>query len=205
MSVLRSHLRRMFRAALTPASVIPLEDVVEALPAPEPEARAWLLAHVEPAGELVGEVVYCWGDVLAAMKQPTLEAASPLSEVKDARWLTTEQAALRLSIARSTLDEMVAQAPKTLEGAPVSVGGGSERKHFRWDAERLDDWMAAYQQWQATRRKRRRKKPVRLVPTPTSSAPTGETPRSSPGNARTRGGRRGSSLLAMVTAESEGR
>ncbi|MFT5685108.1 MAG: hypothetical protein ACI8RZ_006055 [Myxococcota bacterium] len=205
MAVLRSYLRRMWRAALTPDAVLTFEEAVEAMPSPNPRTRQWLLEQVEPAGELAGEVVYRWGDVLAAMTQPTTEVASPLAEVEDARWLTTEQAALRLNIARSTLDEMVAQAPKTMEGAPVSVGGGRHRNHLRWDGERLDDWMSAYQQWQATRRKRRRKKPVRVVPTPTSPAPKSKPPRSAPDPTRKRRHRRGSSLLTMVTAEGEGR
>lgn len=66
MTQLGHYLRRMWRAALTPDSLLAAEEAVEALPAPGPEARAWLLANVEPAGEVAGVAVYRWGNVVAA-------------------------------------------------------------------------------------------------------------------------------------------
>ncbi len=68
-----------------------------------------------------------------------------------ARWLTTVQAARVLNVSRANLDRMRDRAPRTLPGSPVQGGGGKERKHWKWDRERLDVWSAAYTEWLATR------------------------------------------------------
>lgn len=142
MSQLASHLRRMWRAALTAESLLSADEACEAMPCPGPATRDWLVAHVQPFGELVGVPVYRWGHVVAAIAGA--RGAEPVTT-----WLSTGEAAVRLGIARSTLDEMVSRAPKDLPGAPVHVGSGKTRAHLRWDAGRLQEWLAAYRSWEA--------------------------------------------------------
>ena len=151
-----SYLHRLWRAALQPTSLLTLEEVIEALPCPEPESRAWLLTHVSPTGELAGVSVYEWGQVLKAL-QVKRAATVPMStstanlEAPPVTWLSTAEAAERLGIARCTLDEMVAQAPRTLPGAPTPIGSGHHRRHWRWDARKLEEWLTAFQAWSASR------------------------------------------------------
>lgn len=71
-------------------------------------------------------------------------------------WLTTTEASERLGIHRSTLDEMYDMAPKNLPGSPINVAMGKERRHLRWDPQRLSDWIAAYNEWKVQRSRRSR-------------------------------------------------
>ena len=202
-STLRTYLRRMWRAALTPQSLLTLEEAVEALPCPGPEARSWLQEHVEPAGEVAGVEVYLWSDVLAALHiededVPGLstesEEGSPSAAVF--AWLSTEEAAERLGIARCTLDEMVAMAPVSLPGAPVQVGTGKRRQHLRWDAARLDEWLMDFHQW------KNQKGRARIRTNRTEAWGTSLTGRSSSAKSKS-AKRRKQSLLSMVTTELE--
>lgn len=70
------------------------------------------------------------------------------------RYLSTVEAAALLNIDRTTLDDMVDRAPRTLPGAPLRVGQGKARTHLRWDPERVREWAAAYDQWRSTRGRR---------------------------------------------------
>lgn len=94
-------------------------------------------------------------DALVARLGPLLPGASMAPSVEG--FVSTEKAAQILKIDRSTLDEMVGKAPRELPGAPVHVGEGTERRHLRWEAARLPEWMAAYRAWKATRGKRKTK------------------------------------------------
>ena len=100
----------------------------------------WLLARVEPGGEVAGTAVFRWGDVVAAMRRGGGEARADGGETPapapadgDPARIDTATAARRLGIHRSTLDAMVSRAPPALPGAPVQVGEGTVRRHLRWD------------------------------------------------------------------------
>jgi predicted DNA-binding transcriptional regulator AlpA len=107
-------------------------------------------------------------------------------------WLSTAEAAERLGMARSTLDEMVAQAPQDLPGSPTQVGVGRRRRHLRWNAGGLEAWVRAYRAWQllpargrkqrvaAARRKRRSSsggRPPSLLAVVTRDDPSSADPR----------------------------
>lgn len=153
----RSYLHRLWRATLQPASLLTLAEVIEALPCPESGARTWLCEHVAPTGMVAGVHVYEWGRVLEALsneRPPTVAPGSSPGAQIDATpdaWLSTAEAAARLGIARCTLDQMIGQAPRTLPGAPTPVGTGLHRRHWRWDARRLEEWLTAYRAWSAAR------------------------------------------------------
>ena len=70
------------------------------------------------------------------------------------RWLSTEEAAKYLGISRWTLDIMVARAPKNLPGTPEHIGSGRQRRHLRWNADKLDEWLGAYRGWEMSRGRR---------------------------------------------------
>jgi hypothetical protein len=108
---------------------------------PDPEVQAAIEAAMAKDPELIAAV-------FAAVN------CSPVGPAAR-RWLSTVEAAQQLGISRWTLDVMVARAPKDLPGTPTHVGEGKERRHLRWDGERLHEWAAAYREWETTRRRRR--------------------------------------------------
>jgi hypothetical protein len=57
--------------------------------------------------------------------------------------LKTAAAAARLGIDRGTLDRFADLAPADLPGAPIQVGIGSTRRHYRYPADTLLDWFRA--------------------------------------------------------------
>lgn len=137
------HLRLLWRATLGPESRLSWEELIEACPGNPDDVRRWLTEHVPSCGSIGPVEVYRWGDALAAM-------TNPRPEVPGTAWLSTSEAAARLGIARSTLDEMLSRSPKDLPGSPVHVGNGSARQHLRWDAGRLQEWLTAYRSWEAS-------------------------------------------------------
>jgi hypothetical protein len=48
-----------------------------------------------------------------------------------------------LGISRDTLDRFADLAPADLPGAPIQVGIGSTRRHYRYPADTLLDWFRA--------------------------------------------------------------
>lgn len=66
-------------------------------------------------------------------------------------WLSMAEAAERMGVCPSTLQDMVRAAPLDLPGAPIAVGTGTKRTRRRWDAARLDEWLSAYRAWKAKR------------------------------------------------------
>lgn len=151
------YLHRLWRAALQPTSILTLEELIEALPFPHADTRAWLLEHVAPMGALAGIRVYRWSEVLTALTGSSIAPPLPpttsvtAADLSSSRWLSTAQAAARLGIARCTLDEMVSQAPRTLPGTPTPVGSGNRRRHWRWDGDMLEEWLTAYRAWTSQR------------------------------------------------------
>lgn len=123
-------------------------------------------------------------------------------------WLSTEQAADRMGIARCTLDTMYKKAPKNLPGCPMHVGVGRRAKHLRWDADRVREWLAAYRDWSAqtrTRGPRQQLPPPRVThanPLPSTPAPRARVKSPPPGQGAAPQKRRRRSLLAMVTEDS---
>lgn len=67
MNDMTSYLRRMWRAALTPESLLSLEEVAEALPGRPDDTTPWVHECVQIAGVVAGADVYRWGDVLRAV------------------------------------------------------------------------------------------------------------------------------------------
>lgn len=59
-------------------------------------------------------------------------------------WISTAEAARRLGINRSTLDDMVKCAPRNLPGSPVAVGEGKKHRFLRWNPSHLNEWADAY-------------------------------------------------------------
>src|SRR5262245_9749149 len=104
----------MWRAALTPDALLTLDEASEALPGETTRSRSWVAANVATVGDVAGIAVYRWGDVVARVSDGRAEVPSPSTV-----WLGTKEAATKLGISRSTLDGMVARAPKDLPGAPV--------------------------------------------------------------------------------------
>jgi hypothetical protein len=48
-----------------------------------------------------------------------------------------------LGVHRATLDRLAELAPADLPGAPIQVGFGSTRRHYRYPADALLDWFRA--------------------------------------------------------------
>ena len=136
---LTTHLRRMWRVALTTESLLSEDEAVEALPGRPEATRPWLRDQVAPAGAIGSDPVFRWGDVLTALKSPAAEPALA----------SCDEVAQRLGVSRRTLDAMVARAPATLPGAPVAVGSGGRRKHLRWRLAHVEAWLQAYQAWES--------------------------------------------------------
>lgn len=141
-AALHKYLRRMWRAQLSADALLTLSEAAEAMPGSPRLAREWLPEHVAPAAEILGQPLYRWGDVQDALRAGCAVPGDPA-------WLSTGEAAARLGVSRSTLDAMVARAPRDLPGAPVRVGEGGRRQHLRWDAGRIAEWAAAYRAWDA--------------------------------------------------------
>ncbi len=156
-----SAVRLTVRAQLTPQTLLSLEELLEVLPVPPEEARAWVGSSLSPVGAVAGEALYLWGDVVGAMTE---------KPVGQEEWLTTDQAAVRLGVSRRTLDRMVAAAPPNLPGGPISGGSGRKRKKLLWEPDRLNEWLGAFREWEAGNKPRRRgrQRPVRPRPEPAS-------------------------------------
>lgn len=122
------------------------EEVAEALPGRPTDLAGWLLDHVQPDGEVAGVTMYRWGDVLAAGSG---------GERLGIEWISTGEAARRLGIPRATLSDMHSRAPADLPGAPLAAGRGKDRRHLRWDAARIRNWLDAYLAWEGQRDQRR--------------------------------------------------
>jgi hypothetical protein len=154
-----AYLKRIWRAALAADALLSLEEVVEALPVPIEVASDWVRS-IDPVGSLGPIPLYRWGDVLDGIRAGEAVDEGP-------GWIRTEEAAVRLSVGRATLDAMVARAPRDLPGAPVQVGHGAQRRHLRWDPSTLSAWMEAFRAWEArstvassVRPRRRRREPM---------------------------------------------
>jgi len=100
----------MWRAALTPQSLLTLDEAVEALPCAGPTAREWLLEHVMPAGEVAEVEVYCWGEVLAILhgyrpieSSPDGHEDVPVRDGCEDDLLTAQQLAEALLVPLSTV------------------------------------------------------------------------------------------------------
>jgi len=150
------YLHRLWRAVLQDSSLLDREEVLEALPFPRSEAGVWLDENVPPLAGPAGCRVYRWGAVVQALqsgagRHALHSATETLQPPTPHDWLTTAEAAARLGMARSSLDEMVEQAPRDLPGAPTPVGTGQKRTHWRWIGSSLDLWLAAYREWVAQR------------------------------------------------------
>ena len=105
-------------------------------------------------------------------------------------WWQADQVAKHLDIDRGTLAEMLAEAPPTLPGAPTQVGLGRRRRHWRFDAARVDEWFEAFGDWRRSLERRR------SAPRPQRQRP--KKP------AAPKEKRRRRSVLAMVKEEMEG-
>ncbi len=170
MSALDQHQRRMWRAALTSDTLLDLDELAEALPGRPEDTRPWALRHVPSVGTIAGVMVYRWGDAVASVEV----APGSAVRIDPAAWFTTAQAAQHLGVARSTLDAMVSRAPPDLPGAPVLVGTGRRRRRWKWSAETLDEWHAAYSAWDANRPAKPSTRTLSRHAPPTGSL--GETP-----------------------------
>lgn len=144
MSVLRTYLRRMWRAALNSESLLTLDECVEAMPGADSKARAWLQQHVKPAGNIAGVTVYRWGDVLSVLvarrkagmedggneflltvetdhgdtESRGFQGQSP--SVDDPAWMTVKQAAEELQLSERLVRRLLAEG--TLDGAAIKAG-----------------------------------------------------------------------------------
>ena len=130
------HLALVWRAQLREESLLSLDEAAEAMPGDPRLALGWIPANVKVAGEWAGQPVYRWGDVAAAI-------------ASGGQWLTQAEAAKVAGVSRSSLDAMLAKAPKNLPGAPMHVGEGQQREHKAWEASRVREWVAAYRAWEA--------------------------------------------------------
>lgn len=157
---LTSFQRRLWRASLSADSLLTRHEVCLALPGRPLDNRAWV-DTLPPFGLVGDRPVYRWCDIIISLKTKTSDPA----------WISTDEAATLLGVSRSTLDAMVAQAPRTLPGSPVRVGDGGERRHLRWDPTALTTWMNAYRDWRATRG-RRSTTPSPKEPTRTGTRPS---------------------------------
>ena len=106
------------------------------------------------------------------------------------RWGSTSEAARLADISRDSLDRKRKVAEKAgveLPGTPVTRGSGTERRHLRWDLDRVHEYLAAWDAWHlkerqmqsqqepakksARPRRRRRKRRGPATPTTTGSSP----------------------------------
>ena len=134
---MKAKVRRQFRFLVRPDSLLSEDETILALPGPaDASVRRWLRERVRPFGSVAGVVVYRWADVVSAVE-------STQQTPQEKRWLTTAEAARHLGIARSTLDEMLANSRPHHPGTPSIVGTGKQRTHRRWDRDALDDWFAS--------------------------------------------------------------
>lgn len=164
------YLRLLWRTSLNESSLLTREEVLEALPWQEREAEAWLAQQFTPLTQLGACPLYRWGAVLEKLHErswpgspPTSAASGTPSPANSRTWLTTEEVARRLEISRTTLDELVGQAPRTLPGAPISLGSGRRRHHWRWQEENVNAWLTAFLEW-------RDSQPLPPVPAPAQAS-----------------------------------
>ncbi len=76
-------------------------------------------------------------EALAMLGSPPAAAAPPQP-------LSTAAVAVRVGIARSTLENLIRSLPPESVGAAVLVNPpGAKHAHRRWHADRVDDWLAA--------------------------------------------------------------
>jgi hypothetical protein len=62
------YLRMLWRASLTPASLLTLDEAAHAAPGRSADARIWILLNVAPVGEFAGESIWRWGDIEEAIR-----------------------------------------------------------------------------------------------------------------------------------------
>ena len=78
------------------------------------------------------------------------------------RWGSPSEAAATLGVSRDTLDRMRSEQRRlgwTLDGDPLHVGCGEEKRHERWDLDRVPDWARAFSARQAEGYSQLRRKP----------------------------------------------
>ena len=75
---------------------------------------------------------------------PMMHALAQHLETNQPRYLTTAQAAARLQVSQATLRRLLSTSrDANLEDPPhIRVG-----KQWRWDAQRLTDWLERLEQW----------------------------------------------------------
>jgi hypothetical protein len=120
----------LLRVALWPESLLSAAEVARALTGDARVNEAWLNRSVCAAARTPGgEPMFTWGDIVAAI---STHGGDPV-------WLSTQEAASRLGLARSTLDELAKRSDPGLPGAPVIAGGGKVRRHLRWEGSQLGE------------------------------------------------------------------
>ena len=120
----------LLRVALRPESLLSPAMVSWALPGDARVNDAWLNRSVCAAARTPGgEPMFTWGDIVAAI---STHGGDPV-------WLSTQEAASRLGVARSTPDELAKRSDPGLPGAPVIAGGGKVRRHLRWEGSQLGE------------------------------------------------------------------
>lgn len=161
--VVLPYLQRIWRATLTPASLLTLEEAAEVLPGDDPKALAWLKNHVTPQVELAGKQLYSWADILLATKQQQGTPAQLLS-TSDERsgasrspkkstgsaiptpgWLTHQQVQTYLQCDGRTLRSRMEKTPP--DQRPWLNIGSQRRAVYRWKAKDIDDWWTEANQW----------------------------------------------------------
>ena len=145
--------RVLARAALRGGELLTADEVVELLPAVGLGAGDWVRCSVAPAGRLIDHDLYRWSDVVAALE---LGLEPSQHEAGSRRWVSPLEAAGIIGVPVRELRELARMAPTELTGAPIPVGHGSERSHFRFDAELLERWWSEAREWRASTGQRAR-------------------------------------------------
>ncbi len=145
MTAVADHERRMFRAALSPDAVLPIDDVLVALPGNPDDTHRWLIERVTPLGAVLGEPLFRWGDVLAAATTDAVTAVAPAEKSRDHDDgpFGIAAAAVVLGVSRASLDRAI-RLLRVDQRPPVapSRGGGNRVRYVFRDEAHVHEWWA---------------------------------------------------------------
>ncbi|MEQ1503786.1 MAG: hypothetical protein ABMB14_16215, partial [Myxococcota bacterium] len=146
-SVLEQYLRRIWRASLTPDSLLTIDEASEALPGID-DAAARIERHVAPAVEVPGRAMYRWVDVVAALDRT--RSTFPHSEEPAIQGY--EAAAALLNTSATTLRRMVRTEGLPPELHPRNKSAGARNRRPWWtSAAECRTWYERFTTWLAVR------------------------------------------------------
>jgi hypothetical protein len=166
--VLELYLRRIWRASLTPDSLLTIDEASEALPGID-DAAARIERHVAPAVEVPGRAMYRWVDVVAALDR----TRSTFPDSEEPAIHGYQAAAALLNTSATTLRRMMRSDGVPDELRPKNKSAGVKNCRPWWtDAAECRTWFERLTTWLAVRPPpRKRTSRQRTYAAPSTSGP----------------------------------